>query len=190
VGHEHLIECHVGRRYRFRSLQVVRTAGSAPPSGEEARFLYDTLAPGQRPKGARRYFLVRDAGTRLPANQAEVDAVFKDFRVEKVNPARLTYLEQQTLFAEAEVIIGVFGTELYCMLNMHPGTSVIELIWDANHANVYGHLCRFLGMNHELVVCERALAAGRAQYKLDGDLIVDCSRLRAALAAATSSTPK
>jgi hypothetical protein len=69
------------------------------------------------------------------------------------------------------------------MLNMQPGTTVIELIWDADYATVYGPTSAFVGINHHLILCARAARRGHARYKVDGDLVVDCATLREHLSA-------
>jgi capsular polysaccharide biosynthesis protein len=178
VSQGNLIECDVGKRYKFRSVQIVQTGGTAFPSRGNSEFLYRAFRPKTTPFATRRLFLERDAGTRLPSNQAEVDMVLQEFGVAKVNPARLSYAEQAALLAETSIIVGAFGTELYCMLNMQPGTTVIELIWDAAHATVYGPTCAFVGINHHLILCERAAERGKTRYKIDGDIVVDCAALR------------
>lgn len=184
-----LLECEIGRRYKFRSLRIVRAGRAVAPNPQSARFLYDVLGPLQRrdqSRPKRRFFLVRDIGTRGIANGAEVDQVFEEFGIEKINPARLSCAEQKVIFADAELIVGAFGTELYCLLNMYPGSTVIELIWDAAAATVYGPMCAFVGMTHRLLVCERSGKNLNTTRKVDYDLVVDCALLRGHLAAAVS----
>ena len=124
------------------------------------------------------------------ANQTEVDDVFHQFGISKINPAKLSYDEQKTMFADAELIIGVFGTELYCLFNMRPGSAVIELIWNAEHATGYGPICSFLEMNHHLIVCESSKQSGNTLRKIDRDLSVDCTELHRRLEALTAQHNK
>ncbi len=179
-----LVECELGRRYAFRSLRIVRGGRSDRINPRDTRFLYSALGPGAAAgPGQRILFLERDAGTRKPANVSELQAVFDEFGVTRVNPARLSLAEQTDLFRGARAIIGAFGTELYCLFNMPRGSTVIELHWDLGLATVYGPTCLFAGLHHHLILCQKAETRGAAAYKKDGDLIVDCVKLRERLKA-------
>jgi capsular polysaccharide biosynthesis protein len=173
-----LIECEMRRRIKFRSVQVVYAGSPSAPSRANTAFLYDAFGPRAQNTPTRRLFLVRDAGTRLPANMGEFDALLRDFNIEKVNPAKLAYAAQKDLLADTSLIVGAYGTELYCMFNMHGGTTVIELGWDAALATVYGPTCAFLGLKHHLVPCKRAESKGKVHHNIDSDIIVDCAKLR------------
>jgi capsular polysaccharide biosynthesis protein len=189
VRPDDLIACDLGRRYKFRSLRVVRTGSADAPNPHNVKFLYRALGPSQSinatGNAGTRLFLVRDAGTRMLANEAEVDQVFHEFGITKVNPAKLTLAEQTALLARTELIIGAFGTELFCLYNMPVGSTVVELIWDKNHATVYGPTCSFLGIKHHLMVCETVENTATARRKVSRDLVVDCAELRQRLASIT-----
>jgi capsular polysaccharide biosynthesis protein len=122
----------------------------------------------------------------MPANREELEQVFQEYGITPVNPAKLSLAEQCALLAETEIIIGVFGTELFCLYNMPTGSTVIELIWDVAHATVYGPTCAFVGINHHLIACDSAESSVSAVRKIDRDLIVDCAELRRRLAAITA----
>jgi hypothetical protein len=180
-----IVECELGRRFAFRSLRIVRGGRSDRINPRDTRFLSAALGPGpalERNAG-RIFFLERDAGTRLPANVSELQAVLDAFGVIRVNPARLSLAEQMDLFKDARAIIGAYGTELYCLFNMPPGSTVIELHWDLSSATTYGPTCLFAGLHHHLILCAKATERGAAAYKKDGDIVVDCAKLRETLTA-------
>jgi len=128
-------------------------------------------------------------GTRMIENREEVDEVFQELGITTVNPAKLSYTEQKEMFADASLVIAAFGTELYSIYNMRPGSAVIELIWDIDHATVYGPISYLLGMRHHLILCETSDRPARTgRNRVDRDLIVDCATLRRHLTAAIAST--
>ena len=193
VSSDDLIECDPGQRYRFRSLRVVKITDAAAPNPRNVRFLYDAFGPpaSARPRDGKekRFFLVRDMGTRMIENREEVDEVFQELGITTVNPAKLSYAEQKEILADASLVIAAFGTELYCIYNMRPGSAVIELIWDIDHATVYGPISYLLGMRHHLILCETSDRPARTgRNRVDQDLIVDCATLRRHLTAAVAST--
>lgn len=185
VRDEDLVECDLGRRYAFRSLRIVRGGQPDRINPRDTRFLSAALGPGPTANGAggRIFFLERDAGTRLPANRGELQAVLAEFGVTPVNPTRLSVAEQVELFRNARAIIGAYGTELYCLFNMPRGSTVVELHWDLALATTYGPTCLFAGLHHHLILCAKANERGAAAYKKDGDLVVDCAKLRETLTA-------
>jgi hypothetical protein len=183
VRDDDLIECEFGRRYSFRSLRIVHCGRADAPNPDEVGFLSAALGPGAGPTGGKILFLTREAGTRAPANMGEVRSVLADFGAVEVNLARLSIAEQVDLLKDARAIIGVHGTDLFSLYHLRPTATVIELHWDAGQTTVFGPACRILGLNHHLIVCARADDRGAATYKKDGDIIVDCAKLRASLAA-------
>ncbi|MGE4063171.1 MAG: glycosyltransferase 61 family protein [Rhodospirillaceae bacterium] len=182
VAREDLIECTLGQRYAFGSLRVVRTGRANAPHPEDIRYLAAGLSPGEVAVRSKIYFLTRESGTRVPVNMDEVRAVLKAFGGTEINPARLTLAEQMNCLRNARAIIGAFGTELYCLFNLPPGAAVIELNWNEYEATIFGQTAALAGIVHRLIVCAKAEDRGAATYKRDGDLIVDCASLRAALA--------
>lgn len=178
-----MIECEIGQRYHFRSLRITPAARADAPHPRDADYLRAALGPPSAARGEHIYFLEREAGTRIPANMTELDTLFQEFGVRKVNPARLTMAEQKDLFANARAIVGAFGTELYCLYHLPAGATVIELHWDVSLATAYGPPCRFIGLDHHLILCAKAETRGAATYRKDGNLIVDCAKLREHLAA-------
>jgi len=191
VTPHHLLECNLGQRYKFRSLQVAQTSDASAPNPQNARFLRERFAPPlDAPKrDGRRLFLTRDAGTRMIGNMDEVQPIFDAFGITTVNPAKLSYDEQKSLFADTSLVIAGFGTELYCAYNMRSGSSVIELIWDTSHATVYGPLCHMLGMRHHLMLCAQSNQPPQTGRQQDRDLMIDCADLRRHIVASlTSST--
>lgn len=185
VHPEDLIECELGARYAFRSLRVVHTGKAIAPNPNDVKFLSDAMRPAASSISREIIFLEREAGTRRPSNVDELNALFQELGVEKVNPARLSMTEQEELFKNARVIIGAFGTELFCLYNLPPGAAVIELSISTrpSDATVYGPVCALIGLEYHVIQCSKASQRGAAAYKRDGDIIVDCAALRARLAA-------
>jgi hypothetical protein len=182
VGPNDIVTCELGQRYRFRSLRVMRTGSDRKPNPDNVRFIGSALrAAGpvrRREERNLRFWLVRDAGTRVPANQAAVDAVLAEFGVEKINPTKLTMAEQETLFSQAELLIGAFGTELFCLYHLAQGCDLVELTYDEKESTVYGPMCSFLGIHHHVLVCAPAEKSETSGRKFDRDFVVDCDALR------------
>ena len=184
---EDLIECELGKRYRFKSLTVVQHGNFMRPKPESVRFIYNAMAAEREPapKGSkeRHLFMLRDVGTRLIANQGEVDGLLAECGFEYVNLAKLSIVQQRELLPRAGIILGVFGTELLCFYQARPGTDIVELTWDSNEDPVIGPSCAMLDIHHQFLVCAEAQTSTKVRMKKDREIVVDCAALRQRLEA-------
>jgi capsular polysaccharide biosynthesis protein len=173
-----LVECSFGGRYRFRSLTVVVTGDHQSPQPANPRFVYQGLSdPRPLGTGTRRLFVNRGIGTRQIANRDAFDPVLKSHCITEVDLAKISIADQRTLLGETELVIGVYGSDLYCMFMLPAGAEVVELVSETIDHPVFARYAAILGMRHHLIQARSAKKTGRRVYKKDHDLDVDCEEL-------------
>ena len=131
-----LFRCRLDRQYSFRTLHVYRAGKSHPPHPTHVKFLQDLLhgqPPDSRPcrKKGKRVFLARESvKTRLVVNAAEFADVLSDFGFISVELEKMSIADQRALIADADVLLGAFGSNLFGMYFAPPGCTVIAMQWD------------------------------------------------------------
>lgn len=186
ITEDRIFNCELGKRYQFRRVFVGQTGTYYFPNPRTIHFLRRHLGRRAMLNTAprQRYFLERGAGTRLPANRDEVNALLAEFGFRHIDLSQLPLAEEHELLADAAIIVGAHGTELLSMYGVPPGAELIELIWDVSHDPVVGPICSFLGIRHQFLICEEAPQALKKNYRKDRDMIVDCTELRRRITAA------
>jgi tetratricopeptide (TPR) repeat protein len=191
-----LFEARRGQEYRFRSVTVMHTADGHRPAPSTVKFLYSALATEQTPRSAgasgKRYFLERSQtiNGRNIANQAEFQAVLDEFGFETVRRPELSIAEQNEKFSKAEIILTVFGSDMYTMLQTPPGTDLIILTFRdldnilADIEPIPARYCAILGMRHHSITCELLQRPYQPPY--NSDVVVDCAALRQTVAGITA----
>ncbi len=174
VKNDDIIRCRPDARYRFRTLHVFRPGQSMPPHPHNVRYLRSVLAgdapPDNAPAKPKRIFLSRAGiGTRLPINGEEFDHFLRENDFISVDMGALSVLEQRALFADAEVLLGVLGTDLLAAYFMRPGSTVISIQWDTDSDRCAPPLVAMLGMRHQFLLCTTTCPSKNARHALDRD---------------------
>lgn len=138
--------------------------------------LRDYLVPPPGPPGPRRIFIDREAKLRRLVNQDEVRALCVAFGCQPVQPVAYPLLEQVRLFRDAEVIVGIKGSDFVNAMFCAPWASLVVLspadfpdpmVWDLsahgplNYFEVYGALSETIdvtGRNPFTITRERLMA--------------------------------
>ncbi len=180
VTRDNVIACTPGKRYRFRVCHVYRPGKAEPPNPRHVQFVRDGLTGGRVPaiKPGKRVFLGRrSAGTRMIANADEFQQFLADQGFISADPADLSAADQNTLLADAEVILGPFGSNLFGLYFAPAGCHVITLINNPGIDPIIAPTCGILGLRHQYFVCAAAAQTGRQRFKKDIDVVVDCAAL-------------
>jgi len=179
-----LISCKPRIQYKFRTLHVCQTGQSMPPNPENVDFvrskLYHSGATSQPMQGAgARIFAARGkVGTRNIENADEVSRLLAEEGFIQVDFARLSVAEQQEVMANARIVIGVYGSNLFALYYAPPGCTVIALMPPGHDDPTIMHTCYMLQMRHQFLQCEAALVTEAKKWKVDTDIRVDCQELR------------
>ena len=121
--HRHL------RAERLLATSPVRGGGRHAPAWLPA-FLsahYRPAAPPRRRFAPRVFVSRRDATMRRLLNEAEAEAVLREFGFETYVLSELSLLEKAELFGGAEAIVGTVGAGMANLMFATPGTPVLEL---------------------------------------------------------------
>lgn len=140
------------------------------------RALRSFMVPPPGPAGPRGIFIDRQTRLRRLVNQDEVRATCMAFGCHPVKPADYPLLEQVRLFREAEVIVGVKGSDfvnaMFCapwarLVVLTPGDFPDPMVWDLsahgplNYFELYGGVTERVdvnGRNAFAISCEKLLA--------------------------------
>lgn len=188
-----VIWCEIGKRYRFRSLTVVRKDDMYKPSQAMARYLYSRLGPAaatQSKHALGRYlFLERSQTTRgrYIANQDEFYPLLQELGFEWMRRPEISVSQQNALFADAGIVLTVFGTDMISLYQMRPGADLVLLCFDeAMHLGdssgylAVASLCAAVGVRLHRVLCTPTSKEGlKSVYRQD--IVVDCDALRECL---------
>lgn len=133
---ERLIAADSATTYRCASLTALRRSGCrSNPSREEVDLLRGAAAPFARSDDwPRRIFLKRGAGSRAVTNMEDVSKTLKDHDITPVNAGE--HPNPWALFANAELVVGVAGSDLSDSVFMSPGAALLE-IHPSDHVKTY-----------------------------------------------------
>lgn len=194
VREEDIFWCETGRRYRFRSVTVVRKDDMYRPNPAAARFLYDALGPdpATAPKRAviGKYFYLERSGTqrgRYVANQEELAALLGEYGFAWMRRPEVAVPDQNELLQDAGIVLTVFGTDVFALYQLRPGTDLVALYPDTEKelgvrlgTLAITSVCATLGIRLHRVLCRVDQKAGvKDVYRQD--LIVDCQALQECL---------
>jgi capsular polysaccharide biosynthesis protein len=185
VSEADLIRCRRDTQYTFRTLHVFLPGRAMPPNPSHVHlvrrhFFKPIAASGPRPK---RIFLARTSvGTRMIANHAEVQAVLDEAGFVSLEMADLTIAQQRDRLAEAEILLGAYGTNLLALYFAPAGCNVIALMDPKMEDPTIAHTAAVLGMKHQNLTCKAAHKSALARHGKDYDIVVDCDELRRRLA--------
>ena len=180
-----IIECTLTRRYRFRNL-IVAQAGpviSMPPNN--AKYLASRFGAPPAPGARRRIFLSRTEETRKILNEDEMTARLQSLGFEFMNLAKTPIAEQQSRLAQADIVIGVYGSDLLACFFMQAGSHLIALdyyglvdpVTGARDSASAGIHCTVLGIHFQVLDCSTLQRDGAVSQKKDRDFAVDCDAL-------------
>lgn len=94
------------------------------------RYVRDRLLRYARPGGRRRRILIsrnKPGGTRRILNEEALFGALRPFGFERVFPEDLSFVNEVSLFHDAEIVIGALGAGMTNTLWCRPGTAIIEL---------------------------------------------------------------
>lgn len=192
VPEDDIVECQLGRRYRFRNL-VVALAGAttvAPPPGNVLFLASHLRAPDAAVKPGTRIFLVRSEKTRKVINRDELDRRLRALGFAFMDLARTPIAEQRARLATAETAVAVYGSDLLSCLFMPEGSRFISLDYraevdpftgalDSAAAGIHSVL---LGIRFRVLDCAAARQSGETVQRKDSDFTVDCDALERLIA--------
>jgi capsular polysaccharide biosynthesis protein len=174
-----IVNCDLGRRYRFRNLVVTQPGIDHRPSPDTVRFVADALRrPRNSGEKAARLFVRRGIPTRNIVNENEVKAELDRLGFEEINLETASVAEQRDRLSAADIVIAVHGSDPLVCYFMNPGSDLIELNYDPMKLNAaIAPRCEVLGLGYHLLVCEPREPSHR-RLKKDRDFVVDCGALR------------
>ncbi len=115
------------------------------------RFLRESFLPQAikgKPSKGHRIFISRLTGWhRRLINEHEIMGLLKNYGFQSVRLEELPFLDQVTLFRDAEIVIGSHGGGLSNLIFSRPGTRVIEL-FPAVGMDLYWRLCDAVGLEY------------------------------------------
>ncbi len=174
---ERILKLRIDTRYACERLHVFKIGSSPshPVHPDLMRYLRSKLYPEtMSPCRGKRYFLERGAvGTRLVANAAEFGALLDAEGFTRVDVATLSLTDQQKLLADAEIIMGPFGSNLFAVFFAPPGATLINIMGEHRGDNIVQHVCHMIGVKYQLLLSKLAVPSDR-----DPDVIVDCGELQ------------
>ncbi len=178
-GPERILLTEPGRTYRFGQLALVEFFYDFPRQIPHPAGL-SWLSPWRFPKPELALFIERAAGTRLIANQDEVDVVLARHGIARLRLGALPVAEQIALWGRARVVIGTLGSDFANIAFGQPDTKLLVLSPDWFGDIFFYHLAAMQGMEWHELRCGRP-AEGQAPDK-DSAFVVDVRRLAAMLA--------
>lgn len=132
------------------------------PTAECLRDFGATLLAGLGADGhvrtSRRIFISRrKTGTRIIANEAELEELLRANRFETHSMEEYPLAKQARLIQEAEIIVATHGAGLANLVFARPETAVIEIV-PAGRYNftIYPEKSRIFGLHHQLIFAKSA----------------------------------
>jgi capsular polysaccharide biosynthesis protein len=179
VAEQSLILCDTSKAYVFEMLHCYRPGNYIPPNPVHARYVRERLSTPRAPTPGKRIFLSRKSvQTRLAANDVEFRACLAEQGFIEADMADLSFAEQARLLNDAEVLLGLFGSNLLANYQAPADCTVIGVTDAPDDDPTIPHTCFLFGQRHQFLVSEAAADPGHKRYKNDRDLLVDCEELR------------
>jgi hypothetical protein len=187
VEQQDILICDMNFTYKFKTLHFYRPGQCALPHPTHCNFIRTFLSRHTpTPRKGKRIFLSRSSvGTRGVTNSEEFEAFLQDEGFLSVEPADLSIAEQQTLFADAEILLGVFGSNLIALYLAPPGCKVICMFDEIEAIRDIPWLPASAAMfqqEYQNLRCDTADVTLIRRHKKDRDIVVDCQELRQRLA--------
>ena len=185
VNDDDLLLCPDDRTFVFRNLHVYAPGRAMPPNPAHVAAVRARIAaPATRPTSGKRFHLARGAvGTRRIANLESFEALLAEHNIVTLDVGEMSIAAQRDALADAEVLLGAYGSNLLALYFAPPGCTVIGLMDHPEDDPTLPHTCHMLGMKHQFLVCAEAEQAGHWRMKKDKDIVVDCDELRERLRA-------
>lgn len=120
---------------------------------EFLRASYLPVCPA-REQGLRLYLSRRSSPKRRLANEAAVEALFRENGFRVVRLEALSFQEQVATFAGAALVAGPHGAGFANLVFAPPGTGVIEFFHPNHRAPNYERIASLIGMNYRSVIGE------------------------------------
>jgi capsular polysaccharide biosynthesis protein len=179
ISEDRLIRCRLDTQYSFRTLHLLMPGEAEPPNPAVVDFVRQRLyAPaktlGDAPK--RIYLSRASVGTRQVANAQDFEALLQQEGFVSLDMADLSIAQQQEVLSGAEILMGVYGSNLLAYYFAPPGCTVITLLNKLEYDITTAPAVGFLGMTHQDLVCPAQ--GGRVYHTKDADLVVDCVELK------------
>lgn len=131
-------------------------------------------------KLSKKFFVVRKSALRALVNTEEIQAFLASKGFETVFPEKMSFVEQVTVFSQAEIIVGQSGAGMANIIFAPQGAKVIMFMNDHPKANYYifkqlGDLC---GLNFCYILGRNVVV--RKCYEMHNDFEVDLEILKRA----------
>jgi capsular polysaccharide biosynthesis protein len=138
-----------------------------------------TATPCVRPGCMLHISRARSSARRI-SNEADLLALLARHGVETVYLEDMSYAEQVSLFARADLIIGAHGAGLAHLVNTRPGAWVVELLQTQGmyKQRIFQYLSELAGVNHLLIESATADTNGGGG---NADMTADLEKLDALL---------
>lgn len=130
-------------------------------------YVRDRLLPHARPSGRRRRILIsrnRPGALRRIVNEDALFDALRPFGFERVFPEDLSFVEEMSLFQDAEAVIGALGAGMTNTIWCKPGTAVIELF-----SPRYVHIMNWMIADHVGLRYAYALGKGEGELMVAND---------------------
>lgn len=119
-------------------------------------FLTETaIANHAEPASKRLYISRKNASYRRVVNEDELVQVLSQYRFVRVSLESLSFTEQVSLFAAAEVVIAPHGAGLTNTVFCNPGTQIIELFAHQSISVNYWLLANTIGLEYYYLIGDR-----------------------------------
>jgi capsular polysaccharide biosynthesis protein len=186
LSDDRLVLCRRDTRYRFERLHVLRPGQSLPPNPVHVRYvrerLYTPAPPLRKGEGVKVYAARGGGLSRTIDNWSEVQAFLDQEGFVEVDFAPLSVDDQRALMADAEVLLGVFGSNLFALYFAPPTCTMITILPEGLEDVCMTHTCTVIGIGHQHFVCPATNAGTKRQLK-DTHFRLDLATLRMRLRA-------
>ncbi len=181
LSEDRLFLCRRDTVYRFERLHVVRPGESLPPNPTHVTYVRERLytpAPPTRKGHGVKIYAARGGGlSRTIDNWPEIQAFLDEEGIVEVDFAPLSIEDQRALLADAEVLLGVFGSNLFALYFAPATCTMITILPEGLDDPCMPHTCALLGMGHQHLICP-ATNAGTWQQLKNTQFSVDIDSLR------------
>lgn len=179
---ERLFYCRRDTRYRFETLHMLRPGLALPPNPTHVSYVRERLyapEPTAREGRGSRIFASRGEGhSRTIENWNELQALLDEEGFVEVDFQALSIEDQRMVMADAEILLGVFGSNMFALYFAPSSCTVITIMPNGLSDPSIAHSCAVLGMPHQYLASPATNVGVRKQLK-DTRLTIDVGTLRA-----------
>ena len=134
------------------------------------------LPAPESPRGKRLYISRRDAGSRKFINEDEIITRLEAAGFESVEMSSYNFNEKVSLFAHADIVVGLTGAGMTNIMFCAPDTRVVELFPASYVTYFYAAMAGYLNLDYQPLIFENHSALSRMN-KYYGNLSLDIALL-------------